>query len=158
MFFGILMACGNTQIEPKMQPVPGHANLFNWDGRTLQLTGRRKAPILLKDDKTGQVLWDKAKNTKFTHSWARHHFKISSSGDAVTITDKQRDSVVCECVGVDHSEGDPFLMQVCVSETRHIVACLHFCCTRDDNPTNLLACCLRNMPLSVSALDILRVT
>ena len=102
------------QIEPKMQPVAGNANLFQFDGRTLQLTGRRKDPILLKDDKTGEVLWDRVKNTKFSNSWARNHFKISTSCNTVTITDKKRDYVVCECVGVDHAEGDPFFMQVCV--------------------------------------------
>ena len=111
----------NMQIDLKMQPVPGHANLFHFDGRTLQLTGRRKDPLLLKDDKTGQVLWDRTKNTKFSNPWARQHFKISTSGDAVTITNKKRDSVVCECVGVDHSEGDPFLMQVCVSKAGRIL-------------------------------------
>jgi len=149
-----------------MQPVAGNTNLFQFDGRTLQLTGRRKDPILLKDDKTGEVLWDRAKNTKFSNSWARNHFKISTSCNTVTITDKKRDCVVCECVAVDHAEGDPFLMQVSGPRVwnagREIARCLHCtsCCASNDVQPALtifaLESSIRYRPLSWSRFRLLQ--
>ena len=95
-----------------MQPIPGQAQQFHFQGRTLHLTGKRKDPLLLKDEATGQVLWDRSRHTKYANWWARANFKISVEGNAVKVTDKRRGGVVCECVAVGHVAGDPFMMQV----------------------------------------------
>lgn len=48
-----------AKIEPDMVAVPGQTNLFEFQGRQLQLRGKRKDPLLLKDASTGQV-WTSA--------------------------------------------------------------------------------------------------
>lgn len=47
-----------AKIETKMLEMPGQPNLFEFQGRQLQLRGKRKDPLLLKDVSTGQV-WTK---------------------------------------------------------------------------------------------------
>ena len=47
-----------AKIETKMQEIPGQPNLFEFQGRQLQLRGKRKDPLILKEVSTGQV-WTK---------------------------------------------------------------------------------------------------
>ena len=51
-----------------MVALAGQTNVFEFEGRKLHLTGKRKDPMLLKDESTGQVLWDRCFVRKCTVS------------------------------------------------------------------------------------------
>ena len=64
-----------------------------------------------------QVLWDRSKFIRFSNVWARMNFDVKTDAKmhSVTVADKRSGNSVCECVGVGHSHGDPFQMQVIIA-------------------------------------------
>eukprot|EP00960_Hanusia_phi_P048662 759076-Hanusia_phi.AAC.6 len=109
------------EIEPFMTAVPGHSDLFTWEGRTLKLIGHRKDPAELRDHKSGEVLWEFDSSTKFYFPWAREHFHVQVNSQRVQIISKISGQVIGNCSKKEAEIGDAMIMQSISKEMTPLV-------------------------------------